>query len=53
MKTTLSLIAALSATAAYAHPGHIAPEAGHGHAELIALAFIVAAAGALWAFAKR
>ena len=52
MKITLSLIAAASATVAYAHPGHIAPEAGHGHAELLALIF-VAAAGALWAYARK
>ena len=52
MKTALSLIAALSATSAMAHPGHIAPEAGHGHTELLALAFVVAA-GALWAFARK
>ena len=52
MKTALSLIAALSATAAMAHPGHIAPESGHGHTELLALA-VIFGAGALWVFAKR
>ena len=52
MKTALSLIAALSATAAMAHPGHIAPEAGHGHTELLAIVAI-AAVGALWAFARK
>ena len=52
MKTFLTAIAALSANAAMAHPGHIAPESGHGHAELLALVAIVCI-GAIWAFAKR
>ena len=53
MKTILTLVTMLIATAAAAHPGHIAPEAGHGHTEIIALLAIVGIAGVLWSLRSR
>ena len=54
MKTILTIAATLTATAAAAHPGHVAPAAGHTHGEVIALTAIVAlAVGALVWNARR
>lgn len=50
MKACLTAIAALSATAVAAHPGHVAPEAGHSHGEVLAL--IVIAIVAVIAFER-
>lgn len=54
MKTVLTIAATtLTATAAAAHPGHISPEAGHGHAEIFAILAIVAVAGVIWSLRAR
>jgi len=55
--TRLTAAAALvvaSAGSALAHPGHIAPEAGHSHPEYLAVALIgLAVAGVVWAVLAR
>ena len=54
MKAFLTAVTALSATAAAAHPGHVAPEAGHSHGEVIALvAVVVLAIGAFVWMTRR
>ena len=50
----LSILTVLAATAAQAHPGHVAPAGGHSHGEVIALvAIAVVAFAAFFALARR
>ena len=51
----LSIAAAttLAATSALAHPGHVAPEAGHSHGEVLAVLALVGVVGAIWALRTR
>lgn len=53
MKIATTIAAALLATAAAAHPGHIAPQDGHSHGEILAVLALVGIAGVIWVLRAR